>query len=174
MKGDVEFSNDAAFVAVEATYTHSEQTITANLSGTPDQLEIQLSSQPSMPEDEILAYIIFGKSVQDISPVQALQLASAVDTLRGEGGFDPVDATRQLLGADTLYVESAEGGSGLNVGVGKYLNEKVYLELQRTSNPSQPWKGQLEIELTPNLNLESSTGGKSGIEGAQLKWKHNY
>lgn len=174
VKGDVEFSNDAAFVAVEATYTHSEQTITANLSGTPDQLEIQLSSQPSMPEDEILAYIIFGKSVQDISPVQALQLASAVNTLRGEGGFDPVDATRQLLGADTLYVESAESGSGLNVGVGKYLNEKVYLELQRTSNPSQPWKGQLEIELTPNLNLESSTGGKSGIEGAQLKWKHNY
>jgi hypothetical protein len=63
--------------------------------------------------------------------------------------------------------------SGVNVGIGKYLTEKVYLELGRTPNPSQPWKGNLEIELTPSINLESSTGGRKGIEGAKLKWKRD-
>jgi translocation and assembly module TamB len=86
--------------------------------------------------------------------------------------FDPIGSAPDMLGIVTLPIESAateDGQSGINVGIGKYLNENISLELEHTPNPSQPWKGNLEIELTPSINLESSTGGQTGIESAKLK-----
>lgn len=177
-RGEVSFSNNAVVLNIEGVYSKNGQRIIAQLSGSAESLAINLSAQPSMPEDEILAFIIFGKDINAISPFEAIQLVSAVQTLRGNSGsFDPISQTRKLLGADTLAIETEtteDGESGLNVGIGKYLNDKVYLELERTPNPSQPWKGNLQIELSPRIQLESSTGGQTGIEGAELRWKKDY
>lgn len=176
--GLVNFANETIGLKITGVYEKNGQRIQAELSGVIDQLKLHLIAIPSMPEDEILAFVIFGKSIQKITPFEAMQLASAVQQLRGESSlFDPVVGVRNILGVDTLSVESvdtARGGSGLNVGVGKYLNERVYLEFERTPNPSQPWKGNIEIEVSPHLNLESSTGGQTGIEGVELKWKKDY
>ncbi|MDX2464760.1 MAG: translocation/assembly module TamB domain-containing protein [Porticoccus sp.] len=178
-KGQVTFTNNNIALSIPGVYEKNDIQIRAEITGTNDDITLSLSAIPTMQEDEILAFIIFGKSLQKITPFEAIQLANAVQTLRSGGGgfFDPIGKTRDLLGVDTLSVEAEktdEGGNGVNVGIGKYLNEKVYLELERTPNPSQPWKGNLEIELTPNVNLESSTGGATGIEGAQIKWKRDY
>lgn len=178
-QGEVNFNNSALSIAVKGTYKRNGQRIEADLSGTHDNLTLSLSSVPQMAEDEILAFMVFGKSIQQITPFQAIQLAAAVQSLRGgaNGSFDPIGSTRELLHIDTLSIDSTtteDGGNGVNIGVGKYLNERVYFEVQRTPNPSQPWRGNLEIELTPNINLESSTGGNTGIEGAELKWKKDY
>ena len=178
-EGQINVANDALALSIPAVYEKNGQLIRAVISSVNNNLKISLSAVPEMPEDEILAFIIFGKSIKKMSPFEAIQLANAVQTLRGESGnfFDPVSTARDALGADTLYVESAEsesGDSGVNIGVGKYLNEKVYLELEHTPDPSQPWKGKLDIELMPNLGLESSTGGETGIDGVELKWKKDY
>lgn len=178
-QGQVNFANNAISLTITGAYEKNGQRIQADLTGTNDNMTLNFSAIPDIPEDEILAFIIFGKPLQQITPFEAIQLASAVQTLRsgGSGFFDPIGRARDLLGVDTLSIESAateDGQNGVNVGIGKYLNERVYLELERTPNPSQPWKGNLEIELTPSINLESSTGGQTGIEGAELKWKRDY
>jgi translocation and assembly module TamB len=178
-KGQVTFTNNAIALSIPSVYQKNGVEIRAEITGINNDITLSLSATPTMPEDEILAFIIFGKSLQKITPFEAIQLANAVQTLRsgGDGFFDPIGKTRDILGLDTLSVEAEKtdaGDNGVNVGIGKYLNEKVYLELERTPNPSQPWKGNLEIELTPNVNLESSTGGATGIEGAQIKWKREY
>lgn len=177
-EGVITFANDAVSLNISAEYTKGEQRVKATLYGTNNDINIALSATPAMQEDEILAYIIFGKPLKDVTSIEAVQLASAVQTLRGDNsGFDPIESTRRVLGVDSFTIESAnteEGDLGVNIGVGKYLNENVYLELERTPNPSQPWKGRIEIELAPNINLESSTGGQSGIEGVELKWKKDY
>lgn len=176
--GKVIFANDAIGLDIEGVYQKSGQLVRARLSGSGEEPQLELSAEPMMAEDEILAFIIFGKSIQTMTPIEAIQLANAIQTLRGGGTFfDPIGKTRDLLGVDTLTVDTESNGEGkneVNVGIGKYLNEKVYLELERSNNPSQPWKGNLQIELRPNLNLESSTGGSSGIEGAELRWKKDY
>jgi len=174
--GDVIFENDNIALYIEGDYRGSELGYIATLSGTLEDLDISLRTIPDLPEDEVLSRLLFGKSVKNISPLQAARLATAVQTLRGESGFDPIAATRDALGVDTLTVDSQETkeGNGLAVGVGKYVTEKVYVELERTPEPSQPWKGSIEIELTPSLNLETSTGGKSGFGGVELLWKNDY
>lgn len=177
-RGEVRLVNDALFLSISGAYRKAGQQVRAEITGTADQFELLLSSTPAMTQDEILAFIIFGKPLPEITPFEALQLANAVQQLRGgKALFDPLTTTRKLLGVDRLSVEAEKtetGDTGVNVGVGKYLNEKVYLELEHTPHPAQPWKGSLQIEIAPNVNLESSTGGESGIEGVGLKWKRDY
>jgi translocation and assembly module TamB len=174
--GEVIFANNALYMLIPGEYEHEDYTIRAVLSGTVDDLSLKLSSVPDLPEDEILSLLIFGKSVQNVTPFQALRLAAAVRSLRsGGGGFDPIDSTREALGVDTLSVESAttESGTGVSVGVGKYLNDRVYLEVRRTPSEVQPWQGSVEIQLTPRLHLRSSTGGE-GRTRADLLWKRDF
>lgn len=178
-KGQVSFANNSIAMDISGSYKKGAQQIDVGISGTPDDIDISLSAVPTLPEDEIIAFIIFGKSLDTISPIEALQLAAAVQSLRSGSSrsFDPIGSTRQLLGVDSLNIGSgagANGETGLNLGVGKYLNEKVYLEVERTPNPSQPWKGNITIELAPNITLESSTGGEAGVDSAQLRWKRDY
>lgn len=179
-QGNVGFVNNAVAIAITGVYNKNDLRIQADMSGQNGDYKLKLSSIPSLPEDEILSFIIFGESVTDITPIKALQLASAVQTLSGGGEgavFNTLATTRELLGVDTLTVDTettADGEDGLNVGIGKYINDKVYLELERTPNPSQPWKGTIEIELSPRINLQSSTGGTSGIDSAEIIWKKDY
>lgn len=177
-EGMVDFANNAISLYVTGEYDKKDQRIIANISGTNEDIKVSLSAVPTLPDDEILAFIIFGKAVQNITPVEAIQLATAVQTLRGgSNAIDPIGSARDILKVDTLSIESDttdSGESGVNVGMGKYLNENVYLEVERTPNPTHPWRGSLEIELTPNISLESSAGGSNGLEGAEIKWKKDY
>ena len=60
----------------------------------------------------------------DSVPAQAIQLAAAVNTLRG-GGLGVLGQARQALGLDTLDV-SGEGLQDGRVRAGRYLNDNVY------------------------------------------------
>ena len=174
-QGEVIFANNALYLFIPAEHEMDEYTIRAELSGTVESLSLSLSSVPDLPEDEILSQLIFGKSAQNITPFQAIRLAGAIQTLRSGGGFNPIGSTRDALGVDTLSIESAttDAGTGVSVGVGKYINERVYLEVTRTPNEIQPWQGSIEIELSPRLHLKSTTGG-DGRTGAELLWKRDF
>lgn len=154
--------------------------VKAQLFGSADNLKVNLTSTPSLPQDEIVSQLLFGKSAQSISPFQAVKLANAIAQLQNGGRaiFDPLDKVKKLVGVDTLSVDSEESANGngqdVTVGVGKYLSEKVYLEIDRSNDPTKPWQGKVNIELMPNLNLESSTGGDSGLGGVELQYKHDY
>lgn len=173
--GEVRISNQVVSLRIPAVYTSDDLEVNAELYGTSDEPKLRLSSVPPLPEDEILSRLIFGKSVQQVTPFQAVRLAAAANSLRSGGGFDPMDSARQLLGVDTLNIEneSTENGSGVSIGVGKYINERVYLQLERSPNPAQPWQGSIQIELTPKLRLESGTSEEGGA-GAKLLWKKDY
>lgn len=176
-RGEVGFSNEVATILISGLTRKKDTEIRAEVTGIGDKFTLKLSSVPALPEEEILAQLIFGKNRQEITAIQAVQLASAVNTLKGGGGgFDPIGSTRELLGVDTLTVDSDEneaGDKGVKVGAGKYLSEDVYLEVERSSDPIHPWQGNILIELTPSISLESTTGGAKG-GSAELLWKRDY
>jgi translocation and assembly module TamB len=173
-RGQVYWDAGALTLFIPAHYQKGDLDIRAELSGTPRALRLSLSSTPALPQDEILSRLIFGQQVKDITPFEGLRLAAALQSL-SQGGFDPVDSARALLGVDSLSVDTqtTDTGTGVNLGVGKYISERVYLEVQRTPNPATPWAGKVQIELTPSLNLESSSG-ENGRGKAQLLWRHDY
>lgn len=158
---------------LDITIAHSRPDLTATikLSGPVSAPTLSLTSEPTLPDDEILARVIFGKSVRELSPLQSLQLAQSVAQISGAlSGGGVMDTLRQTLGVDALTVDSGEDGP--KVGVGKYLLDNVYVGVRQGATAGS---GELaaEIELTPHISLESEIGqdARSNID---LNWHLDY
>ncbi|WP_308368003.1 MULTISPECIES: translocation/assembly module TamB domain-containing protein [unclassified Microbulbifer] len=180
-EGQVQFENNEAAIYVKGVHEYSDGEITAEITGTTRDLDVTFSSSPAAPQDEIFAQLLFGKSLSDISPLQAVRLVSVVRTLQSGGPtFDPLAKTRDLLGVDTLDIQQEEAAEGEQdqyaLSLGKYITNRIYIELQRSTDPLNPWQAEMEIELKRNLSLEikSAAEGESGAGSVELQWKKDY
>ena len=115
--------------------------------------KITFSSSPGLPEDEVLARLLFGRNLTEISPLQAVQLAAAVQTLAG-GDAGVLDRLRQNFGLDDLDIRSDETGA-TQATVGKYISEKVYTDVTVGSD------GKSEINL--NIQISPSVTGRGSV-----------
>ncbi|KUJ79156.1 translocation/assembly module TamB [Microbulbifer flavimaris] len=178
--GQIQFENNVAAIFVKGRHQYADGEIIAEISGSGDDIDIEFSSTPPAAQDEIFAQLLFGKSLQDISALQAVRLVSVVRTLQGGGAaaFDPVAKTRELLGVDTLDVQSEETDEGdqYALSLGKYITNRIYIELQRSTDPLNPWEAKMQIELRRNLDLQfkSADESESGAGSVELQWKRDY
>lgn len=102
------------------------------ITGNAQSPSIAFSSDPTLPEEEILARLLFGGSVTSLSATDALQLAAALASLRGGGGgIDPIGELRRSIGLDQLRIVGADPliGRGTGVALGKNISRRIYLEL---------------------------------------------
>jgi translocation and assembly module TamB len=146
-----------------AETTSNGVTATLTVSGYADAPKIQLSSTPELPQDEILAQLLFKQSVKQLTPLQVAEIAQALASLSGVGGgADPLAMVRKGLGLDRLSVGAASGNtSGATVEAGKYIANGVYVGTkQGTAGGTQ---GQVQIDLTKNLKLETTLGTGGGV-----------
>lgn len=125
------------------------------IAGTPDAPEVTFTSVPDLPQDEVLAQLLFGRNLSEISPFQAVQLAAAVGTLAGTGGAGVIDGFRQELGLDDFDVTTDEEGNAA-VRAGAYLSENVYTDVTVNS------EGDTEINL--NLDITSEVTAKGSVD----------
>ena len=105
----------------------------------------------------------------------ALKLAQAVNALRGKSGgiLGFFDRTRKFLGVDQLAIDqSEETGGQAAISVGKYIGENVYVEMGKGLG-KESGKVKVEVELTPNVSLESQVGEDSN-GGIGINWKWDY
>jgi translocation and assembly module TamB len=135
--------------------------ITAQLevSGHASAPKVTLSSTPSMPQDEVLARLLFQQSMKELSPFQLAEIAQAAASLGGVGsGFNPVASVRKSLGLDLLSVgsQSTAGGTGTETTLeaGKYVAPGVYVGAkQGTAGTTQ---AQVQVDLTGNLKARAT------------------
>ncbi|HOZ45971.1 MAG TPA: translocation/assembly module TamB domain-containing protein [Candidatus Hydrogenedentes bacterium] len=162
--------------ALNVTLETHAQDLTAQLEilGNPRHPEIHLASDPSLPQDEILARLLFGRELTEISPMRAIQLAQAAHALHGEGGtLDFLSRTRQTLGVDELEL-TRDGAAGEmpTINVGKHLGDRFYVEMEK--DLEQPGgRVSVEAEVTRNITLKSDVGSDSK-GGVWLEWEHDY
>ncbi|MEL7133382.1 MAG: translocation/assembly module TamB domain-containing protein, partial [Pseudomonadota bacterium] len=123
--------------------------------GPADNPEVSFESTPEGPEDQVLAQIIFGRDISQLSAFQALQLASAVASLAGAGGEGIVSQLRGGFGLDDLDVSSDEDGNTA-VRAGRYLSENVYTDV--TVGGKDGPEVSLNIDLTPNITARGTVG----------------
>jgi translocation and assembly module TamB len=99
--------------------------------GTSLQPEIAFNSIPAMPEEEVLARLLFGGGVTDLSATDALQLGAAVASLRGGGGMDPINRLRTSIGLDRLRIVPADPAldRGTAIALGKNFGRRFYAEI---------------------------------------------
>jgi translocation and assembly module TamB len=150
---------------LEASATVQDVTATIDVTGTAQTPRIAFTSTPTLPQDEVLSRLLFGSSVTQLSPVQAVQLASALNALRsGGGGINPLGKLRRFAGIDRLGIVSATTATGQTTALaaGKYITRNVYLEV--TEDARGYSAAQVEVALRKTLRLlaqVSSFGGSS-------------
>jgi len=102
------------------------------ITGNAQSPAIAFSSDPALPEEEILARLLFGGSVTSLSATDAVQLAAALAALQGGGGgLDPIGQLRRSIGLDQLRIVSADPLTGRQTGIaiGKNITRSIYVEL---------------------------------------------
>lgn len=160
---------------IRALYEADDIVVTALVTGTPDQPTITLTSVPTLPRDEIIARVLFGKSTAQLSAVEALQLASSAAELSGSGfgAAGVLDFTRDLIGVDVLNVDTSDAeAGGAEVRAGKYVSDGVFVGVKQGTTP-QSSSVEVEVELTPNISLQSDVGQSGeGNLGVKFKWDY--
>ncbi len=167
--GRIVFDGEPADARIDLTAERDSADLTARISltGTAADPDIAFSSDPALPEDEILPQILFGRSVADLSALEAAQLAASLAALSGQASFDLVDAARAAAGLDRFNVREDEAG-GLLVAGGVYLTRDVYVEIARTGLGQAATR--VEWTIRPQLVLITSFLG-NGDQRASVRWR---
>jgi translocation and assembly module TamB len=148
------------FIDMTAQTSNGDLTAFVTIIGPASDLDVRLSSSPSLPEDEILARILFGEDIGSLSLPQLAQLATAAASLAG-GGSDLAGGLRGALGVDDLDITQDEGG-GVAVRAGRYVSDNVYLEVEAGADGAET---SINLDITDSLTARGSatTGGDSSI-----------
>ncbi len=135
---------------------------------------IALSSEPELPEDEIIARVLFRKGVGELSAFEALSLAQAAAQLSGVGGAGRLlDPMRQTIGLDRLEVDAGDGGSAVaSVSAGQYVADGVFVGVEQGLK-EQSSRMSVEIEVTPNITIETDVGADADSRiGVNIEWDY--
>ena len=156
--------------------------VTASLiiTGYVSKPEIKLTSVPELPQDEVLAYLIFKRSAKELGPFQIASIAAAVAELTGVGGggeINPLESVRKGLGLDRLSVGSGSGtggaASGPSIEAGRYVANGVYVGAKQGTTGSQT-QATVQIDITKGLKLETDVGSGQGGNQVGLTYQFEY
>jgi translocation and assembly module TamB len=119
---------------------------------------LALSSEPELPEDEVLSQILFGKGTGQLSTFEAVQLGQQAAELAGvlPPGSGLVENVRRSTGLDVLNVETGEDGEAA-LTAGQFVGEGVFVGVEQSlgSNESNV---TVEVDITDTIKLETDLG----------------
>ncbi len=157
---------------MEAVADADGVTVSVTVTGRASKPTFKFSSVPELPEDEVVARLLFNKSLAKLSPVQLAQLASEVDKIGGlSSGPSAVDQVKGALGVDVLDV-SGNDQSSAAVSAGKYVDENTYVGVRQGTSASSS-RVIIDHDLTDNLKARGELGadGNSKI-GIGVEWDY--
>ena len=161
-------------VVLSASEEIDDISVGINVSGRALNPQIGFSSTPALPADEILSRILFGNSVGQLSPLQAVQLAASLNSLRSTGGgFNPLGKLRAATGVSRLRILAPDEatGRGTAIAAGRYISNNIYLEV--ITDARGYTATQIEVGLSRTLSILSQTGG-GGATNINLRYKKRY
>lgn len=129
---------------------------------------VQFDSSPSMSTDEILAWLLFGKSAGSVSAGQSIQLAAALAKLQGQKAFNLMDDFRKGIGLDTFEFREQSTRSTSNfdtasnqvLHVGKKLTDSLEVTVEQGTTQGTS-RVALEMDVGHNISVNSGVSRES-------------
>ncbi len=150
------------------------------VSGFASAPKITLSSSPPLPQDEVLAQLLFGRSAKELGPFQYAEIAAALADLSGttSGISNPLEGVRKGLGLDRLSVGGGQsGGSGgssaATIEAGKYVANGVYVGAKQGTTGANT-QATVQIDIYKGLKAETDVGAGSGGNSVGLTYQFEY
>ena len=176
-RGQLIFAGQSEFdpnLDVAASAPVGQFTLRVKLSGPLSSPSVELSSEPALPQSDVIALLVFGRTTAELDGSRA---AGVDGILAAAGASFAVDQLRALVGehlpVDTLGVDVGEKGAPSRVRVGRYLGEKLFVQYGRSLGAETDDEVRLEWKITPRIRIESSAT-TSGEAGADVVWGVDY
>jgi translocation and assembly module TamB len=140
--------------------------VAINVRGTLGNPFVTLSSDPPMPDNQALSYLLTGRSINTLQSGEAASLDRAAESLAIGGGSLLLGGLGTRLGLDELSVEQT-GDEDTTVVLGKFLSPRLFvsygISIAEAINT---------IKLRYTLNERWSVKAEAGLEqGADIEYK---
>ncbi|MFT3779625.1 MAG: translocation/assembly module TamB domain-containing protein [Ottowia sp.] len=164
-RGNIVFSGDAGnptldIIALRPNYA-SDQRVGAQVQGTALLPRIRLYSQPALPDNEALAWLLLGRAAPSTGAEAAMLQSAALALLGGREGR----GLASRFGLDELSFAGAESGTlaGASVTLGKRLSERLYAAYEHSLSGAS---GTLLIfyELSRRWTLRGQAGENAAVD----------
>lgn len=150
------------FISLTARTNASDLVASITISGRVSAPTIALSSQPTLPDDEILARIIFNRGLNELSPLQIAQLAAAAAELAGTSNGSALGSIRDGLGLDDLDIVTDDSGNAA-VRASRYVQENIYVGVEAASDGRATATINLDIAEDVTARGSVSSDGESRV-----------
>jgi translocation and assembly module TamB len=159
--GDIDFNGGSLtdpalhLVATSASGTSSS---TLTVSGTASNPKITLSSVPQMPQDQILAQLLFPNNNGQLSPFQVASIAAGLAEISGStSNFpNPLQGVQNALGLDALGIGSGPNGTP-TLQAGRYIGRRLYVGAQEGASGAGG-QATIQYDITKGLKLNATVG----------------
>ena len=142
-------------ILLQARTAVGEVEATIAVTGPATRPEIDLSSVPELPDDEILAQIVFGRATAELSPLQIARLASALGALAGRRTVAIFETLRDATGLDDFDVDDSEDGT-TTFRAGKFIRDNIYSTLE--TDTTGETRVTIELDVTTDFSVRGSVG----------------
>ncbi|MEM8592827.1 MAG: translocation/assembly module TamB domain-containing protein [Pseudomonadota bacterium] len=158
---------------IDITASTTVEDITANigLEGPVDAPSLQLSSVPELPEDEILARVLFGRGIETLSAFQVARLVNSLRQLSGAGGSGILGNAREGIGVDDIDLRTDGETGETELAIGQAISERVYTEVEIGSGGTTQLNLNFDLNDTTRLRGSASNEGETGFG---VFWQRDY
>lgn len=178
-KGIIDFINPyktEAEIDIESETTIRTWTITLTIKGTPDNLDLRLSSVPTESDSDILSLILFGRTAQELAGGEGGQKRSTGQIMAEMIADTFGEDIKKTTGVDILQLETSDtsddqDAAGVKVTVGKHLSDRMTVKYAVESKDGVVVQRAItEYKLLENI-LVSGFQDNLGIFGAELVFR---
>jgi len=145
-------------------------TVFVTVSGRASDVDIAFTSNPVLPQDEVLSRLIFNRSMGELSPLQVARLAGAAAELAGGSNSSLLDSLRASTGLADLDIVTDSNGN-VAVQAGTYIQDNVYLGVQAGANGQS--RVTVNLDITDNVKAKA-TAGADGDSSLGIFYEKDY
>lgn len=157
-------------------------TVSIAITGTAREPKIEITASPSMPADEAMALLIFGKPASQLGASELLEVAQVMAELAGQSpGEGVLSRLRKGLGLDQLSVgtsgsrgsePSGSSANGVSLEAGRYVAPGVYVGARQGAAGNSS-RGVVQLDVFDNIKVEGDIGANStGRVGVKAEWDY--
>ena len=146
------------------------------LKGTPDNLDVTLTSVPSETEADILSLILLGRTTGELTSGAGGSQSTTSQIMAGMITDTFGDDIKRSTGVDILQVESTDGrgnqdAGGVKVTLGKHLSDRMTVKYAiQTTNGETIQRAIMEYKLLERI-LVNGSQSTNGLFGAELVYR---
>jgi autotransporter translocation and assembly factor TamB len=162
------------FLDVTVTHKVSDYVVTIGVGGKATQPKLSLSSEPELPEADVVSLLVLGKTTDRLTASEQNTLADQAQRIAGGIAAKQIqDTIGKPLGLDTVEIQAGNKLGEGRVGVGRYVTQDIFLSYERELGGESENKVGVEYSLNRRLKLKGSSSDL-GNTAVDIFWHLDY